>query len=304
MKKTIRTLTTTLALAASLWLLQGCSKDTTTAPVGDTAASAPELPSESTMKFDLDFFGAPTPALDQSLLVASTPSEVAPAMTAGVTATDHENWINAFIRAVYAQLVVYDAVNEPIGAFALAIHSVPQKQGDGSWLWTYIFVDQGTEYDIFLYGTPGPDHATWRMEVSTDNPDFLLDHFVWFEGEAKNDNSSGYWQFYMPVFGSAVAAGTPPTEGTPLMRIDWENLSRREHRLTITVNGPGLENEGDTVEFYESATMGRIDVYDASEATPYNVTWYADGSGSLTVPDYNGGAKACWDTQQRNVECP
>jgi hypothetical protein len=297
-----RTLALALALVSSVYLMAGCSKnDTIALPAGDDdAATAPELPSVSTMKVELDFFGVPAPAVDQSLLVQTSPEGYPQAAAAG----EHENWINAFIRALYVQLVMYDAIKDPVGAFALAIHSVPQRQDDGSFLWTYIFVEDGVDYSIFLYGTPATDRAIWRMEVSTNNPDLPLDHFVWFEGESMRDNSHGFWQFYAPVLpGGAATASTPPTEGEPSIRIDWENLSRTEHRVTVTVNGTGLEGEGDYVEFYNSSEMGKIDFYDASADVLSNITWYADGSGSLTVPDYNGGLQACWDTQQINVEC-
>jgi hypothetical protein len=48
---------------------------------------------------------------------------------------------------------------------------------------------------------------------------------------------------------------------------------------------------------------GSIVYYDASEDTTSDITWFADGSGSLTVPDYNNGDQACWDTEQRNEAC-
>ncbi len=117
-----------------------------------------------------------------------------------------------------------------------------------------------------------------------------------------NDNSGGYWQFYDPIFGGP-AASAPATDGVETARIDWENVSATEHRLTVTVNGEGHEDEGDYLEFYESTATGTIDHYDASEDASSNITWYADGSGSLTVPDYNDGQQACWDTNQEDIDC-
>jgi hypothetical protein len=49
--------------------------------------------------------------------------------------------------------------------------------------------------------------------------------------------------------------------------------------------------------------VSTIDYTDASADVTSNITWYADGAGSLTVPDYNGGGTACWDTRQRDVAC-
>lgn len=287
MNRNARTLTMALVLALGLALVAGCSDDTITVPGGgDETTGAPQLPPQSTMKIELDFFGIDTPQFNTAELAKTTPAEFLESTAAG----DHTNWINAYVRAIWTHLLIYDLLEEPVGAFALAIHSVPQQQEDGSWLWTYIFVEDNVEYSIFLYGTPMTDRVLWRMEVSTNDLEAPLDHLVWFEGEVMKDDSNGYWQFY-------------DLDGSDLLRIDWENLSAVEHRLALTVNGEGHEDEGDTVEFYESATMGSITYYDASELLESEIVWYADGSGSLTVPDYNDGLRACWDQMQVNTAC-
>lgn len=299
MKRTLKQTGILVMVLLAVYLLPGCSSDNEiTSPPEES--NAPELPAMSTMTFDLDFFGAAMPAIDQQSIETGKPGPELQRTTA-VTRT---NWINAVVRALFVQLLMFDALQEPVAAFALAIHSVPQQQADGSWLWTYIFVDDAAEYSIYLYGKPAEDHVEWRMEVSTNLPEFLLDHFVWFDGEAMNDDSGGYWQFYDPIFEAPAAAGAPAaTDGVETMRIDWANPSATEHRLTVTANGVGHEDEGDYLEFYESATMGTIDHYDASEDISSNITWYRDGSGSLTVPDYNDGQQACWNTIQENVDC-
>lgn len=275
----------TMVLAAAA-LIAGCSNDVVdpgndneTAPAG-----APALPPQSTMTFDLNFFGVPAPNVDAQSLVTGKPSNEMLAAAPG----DHSNWINAFIRALYVQLITYDALVHPVAAFALAAHSVPQEVEPGTYLWTYIFVDEGVEYSIFLYGTPGGGSVEWRMEVSTNNPDMPLDHFVWFDGVSHSDDT-GYWQFYEPV---------DPSNGVASVRIDYAPRD-----LRVEINGVGFEDEGNYLHFQESATTGTIDFYDASEDQLSNITWFADGSGSITVPDYNNGEQACWDTEQRNTTC-
>jgi len=282
------TIRTTLA-GLFIWVaLSGCSDDSTTRPDVDND-QAPALPAVSTMKFNLDFYGVASPAVDAQSLATGRPSDAMLQSAAG----DHENWINAYVRAVFIYLTTFDMLEEPIGAFAYAIHSVPQKQDDGSYLWTYIFVDKEIEYSVFLFGTPKLDTVEWRLEVSSNNPALLLDHFVWFSGESKRDDTGGYWQFFEPI---------DATNGVPSVRIDWVN-GLHEDTLTLTVNGVGYENEGDILTFSDSKTTGSIEYFDASEDLTSSINWHSDGTGSLTVPDYNGGAKACWDTEQRNVAC-
>ena len=275
--------------ALVLVVLFGCSNDATS-PSEKNTAKAPALPSAATMALDFDFPAEEQASVSDAEIRAGTPNASTLASNA-----ERNHWINALVRAAYVALVTYDHLEEPAAAFALAIHSVPQLQDDGSYLWTYIFVDHKTdvEYQIFLYGLQGDASVTWRMEVSSNDPALSLDHFVWFTGESANDEHSGYWQFYMPV---------DATTGSETARIDWLKQPG-ERRLTITVNGAGVPNEGDVLDFHRTTAQSTIDYTDASAGITSNITWYPDGSGSLQVPDYNNGEKACWDTRQRDVAC-
>jgi hypothetical protein len=208
-------------------------------------------------------------------------------------AGERQNWINGVVRAIFLQLVTYDILEEPIGAFAVAIHSVPREQPDGSYLWTYIFVEKGQEYSVFLYGKTVAGRVAWRMEVSA--PSLGFDHFMWFDGESAD--TEGFWQFYAPS--PATPAGT--LTGQPVARVDWSNNAGL-NRLRLTANGTG-EESGDYLEFQETSARATVDYFDASAAQQSNLTFHADGSGSLTVPDYNNGIRACWDAERFDAAC-
>jgi len=288
-----------LALIAAVVGLSACSKD----PVGpvDTSrqgSGVPGLPSLSTMQMDLSFFGGDN--VDIASLENGAPSSDLIRRNAG-----RLNFINAAVRVLFVQLVIYDALKAPIGAFAAAIHSIPQAQDDGWYLWTFIFVEDDVDYGIFLYGREAGDHTEWRMEVSANEADLALDHFVWFEGEAQKDHSGGYWQFYAPALepatvGIGTAAATP---GRPSIRIVWLHEPAGSE-LVITVNDEQSPDLGDVVSMFNSPAMGYVEIYDASDDVTSNITWFANGTGSITVPDYNGGENACWDEQQRDTVCP
>jgi hypothetical protein len=290
---------TVLYVLASVVLLgfAACSSDDDT--VSNPAAGGPGLPSMSTMTMDLSFFGIGG--------MGGSASRIGDIEGLRSAAGSKTNWIEAAVRALYVQLTFYDAFEEPIGAFAAAINSIPQPQEDGSWLWTFIFVEDGNDYGIFLYGQEVDDHVDWRMEVSSNHPAFILDHFVWFDGQSQVDGSFGYWQFYNPVLtppASArlyMAAATP---GVPSVRMDWQHFGPRDHSLMLTVNEVGSPDQGDILALYESPTMSTLDYHDEDLQENHNITWYPDGSGDITVPDYNNGQTACWDTNQEDVICP
>ncbi len=288
-----------LCIALMMAIVAGCSNETSVDP--SLELQAPPLPSLSTMAIDLSFFdgagidpqAVSTGDLDRNLL----------ASTQGLKT----NFLNAAVRVLFLDVIVYSAVAQPVAAFALAVHSIPQPQDDGSWLWTYIFVENGNEYAIFLYGTPQDTHVDWRMEVSSDDPAMILDHFTWFEGEACKDDSHGYWQFYEPsgieTEGSFAALRSFDTPGTSSIRIDWENVSHSENRLVLLLNKEGDPAQGSTLTFHNSTAGGSVEFFDASSAATGSIIWRADGSGTIAWPDYNGGVPDCWDVRQDNTEC-
>ena len=170
---------------------------------------------------------------------------------------------------------------------------------------SFVFAEDGIEYRIFLYGMELQTEIDWRMEVSSTDPSFMLDRFVWFDGRSQKDESGGYWQFYYPVFVPlAAAASAAPTAGVPVIRIDWLDAPNGDHLLTILNNEVGGPDESDTVVLSETATISFIEMTDVSIPEVHNITWLADGSGSITVPDYNNGLIACWDQQGKNTVCP
>ncbi len=285
-----------LVVALALLAFAGCSGNETTGP---PQQQAPKLPSVSTMTMDFSFF-------DQTAPNPAGPPNDKDGPGSLVAVAERTNFVNAAARVYFLHFIFWEALNAPVAAFAAAVHSVPQHQPDDSWLWTYIFVDGDVEYDVVLYGTDAGDHTEWRMEVSTNNPSMPLDHFVWFDGEAMKDNSSVYWQFYEPIPTASVAASAAAqTPGKTSIRMEWEKLSDSSHQLTVLNNNPDSPDQGDEIVFSASPTMCSIVFTDASSPDAvYNITWYADGSGSIQVPDYNSGEKACWDTNQFDVVCP
>ncbi len=291
-----------LVLMVALFGVQACSSDDD--PVGpkDDVSNAPALPDMSTMTMDLSFFGLA--GLDQASIERGAPSHEL--LTAG---TGKDNFINAAVRVLFIQLTFCAAFEPPVAAFALAIHSVPQRQDDGSYLWTYIFVDDQVDYSIFLYGKDEGTYVAWRMEVSTNNPEMPLDHFVWFDGEAMKDDSEGYWQFYEPVLEPVMntAAGYAGTPGVRSIRINWVNAPGNVHTLTLLNNKDGADDEGDNLVFASSPAVCSVEFTDVSVGETYSIVWYHDGSGYLLVPDYpeaSPGTQACWDTRQFDVICP
>jgi hypothetical protein len=284
----------------AIFSLLGCSKDNQA--TGPETAKPPDLPSVNTMTMDVDFFN--TAQVDAQSMKIGKLDESDASLNALKL-----NFLNAAVRVFFLNLVAHAALTEPVAAFVTAIHSVPQYQQDGSWLWTYVYVDDhNSEYSIFLRGKRLDTCVAWSMEVSSNDPDMLLDHFLWFDGEVETGGHSGYWQFYEPessaVTDVMVFAGNETgTPGVKCIRIDWQNESAIERRLAFLTNKPGDPSEGSELVFEEALEMASIDFYDAANGNSGTIVWYRDGSGSIEWPDYKDGIKSCWDVWQYDADC-
>jgi hypothetical protein len=94
------------------------------------------------------------------------------------------------------------------------------------------------------------------------------------------------------------------TPGVASVRVDWQSGPQGNHALSVFVDEVGSPDENATLTLVEGPTGNTFEYYDDDTQETHNVTWYADGSGSITVPDHNGALMACWDAQQENAVCP
>ncbi len=261
-----------LAAILALALLAGCSDDNPTLP-GQSQEQAPTLPDPGMLTMDLHFFDGGK-ALDKAF--------------------GQQNFYNAYLRAVIVSAATELILAPPIAAFSLALHTTPTPQSDGSWLWIYTWSRDGDEARIRLRGAlAGADSVAWELRVTFDEGGQHFENELWFDGTTTDDGNTGHWTFYDFKQDGSPAVG----------ELDWrgEDADHAQLRLAALAG----DDAGDSITFTADGDERRIDYVDAPEAQTWYVRWNeADGTGSLQVPDYNGGQEACWDEQQFDVECP
>jgi hypothetical protein len=258
-----RTGAAALAIAALL-LAVGCvSEDSPTAP----RSEAPALPDTSDFSIDFGLFAGPEKAIEAS----------------------QQNFLNAAIRVAVIKTVTDIVLTPPIAAFALALHSVPTRQPDGSWLWVYTWVYGAEEAQIRLRGEPDDDGSNWELRV-TAPADGVVNE-LWFDGETSRWGEEGHWDFY-----DFNKPGDPNVG-----RLEWKSEGSRKEVSFLDL----YTNPGDELSYREDGADRSIDFSDASAATEWFIRWNEEiGRGSLRVPDYNDGEEACWDELRNDVECP
>lgn len=270
MRNSLRRLAVTLSLFVLLLPGAGCVSDSPTGPDTGSSQQTPVLPAAQKLDFNYSFFTEP--------------------MGKGAEAT-RQNYFNARIRVAIVQVVTEFMLTPPVAAFALAIHSVPSLQDDGSYIWTYTWVNGSEEAQIRLRGLPKTDRVEWELRVTAPHENPPIDNRVWFEGETRNDGETGFFRFHdFKQSGEPVVA-----------RIDWDSGPGFEE-LAFT----GLDdNPGDKLSYRMDGAEHEIEYVDASASDDWFVRWNSDtGAGSVKAPDYNDGQEACWDERQEDAPCP
>ena len=272
-------LATLALLALFVPALTGCGKEPT-API-KVASNAPALPPTASMKFDFAFFNQKGAAQTY----AAHPNGVSSTAVAS----------NAVVRVVYINLTVADVFTPPIQALQAALSKDPVLGDDGWFMWTYVFNNAGHDVTLHLRGRVDGAVVTWRMQVTDPQASPPMQDFLWFTGETRLQNDRGFWTFNDRRNGATVAVA----------RIDWNNVSERDRSLTfrnVDNSSPDLD---DSLEYRVADARVTVTFHDASAQQNADITWNeSTGEGSLMVPDYNGGERACWDNAQQNRVCP
>ena len=277
----MKTRIVTLALLALFVpLLAGCGKEPT-AP--SAAKTAPALPPATSAKFDFGFFQRTGGA------------QAFAAHPEGVKSTEAKsNWINAAVRVIFINLTVADLFSAPVLALDAALQQTPVLGDDGWYVWRYSFTDKGHAISLRLRARIDGAVVTWQMYASDPQAQPVLQDFLWFTGESRLTNDRGFW-----VFNDLRDAQT-----IPVARIDWNNASATRRSLVFSNIETGSADLGDRLEYQLDGSIASVLFHDASEHQEADIQWNeSTGTGSLQVPDYNGGLRACWDERQENMVC-
>ncbi|MEZ4388900.1 MAG: hypothetical protein R3D98_15250 [Candidatus Krumholzibacteriia bacterium] len=246
--------------------LAGCADDSSSPTT--PAAEAPVLPDPARLTFDFSFFDEAA-GLDQTK-----------------AAGRYDHFVNAYLRVALLDLLARLALTPPVTAFAAALHTPPSHQDDGAWIWVYTHVDGDQELRIRLRGLPIAGGVEWELRVTAPG----LDNAVWFTGTTANDGAEGAWTFRDPATDPELEVAT----------IAWGQGAAGRFLSFEVLAG---EDAGDQLTFFDNDPEYSVTHLDADLDRRSFITWWADGHGSLQVPDHNGGAVACWDAAFMNAAC-
>lgn len=276
MKRSFTNRLLSAALIAALMFMTACEKNPTEAD----NKQPPNLPPQSSMAMDLSDF-------NQAL-----PKGQADATTVGM------NFITARLTVATINLGVAALLSVPTLTFAAAISQQPVLQSDGKFHWIFNVSDAGKTFQADLAGwidVPA-NEAVFEMRITTTGVSPALTNFLWYEGRAKIDNKTGYWEIYDAL---------RPTSAIKVLRIDWQAPDQSNATLELSAVEQGVPTFGDKVTYNVAGSSRSVIYKDASANATITILWDAlTKAGSITAPTYNNGNKACWDSQLNDVTCP
>ena len=250
---------------------------------------------------DVDVSEAPPLPPDASMVVdLSTFDETVPGAPGAASTVSYKNFRNAATRVSAIGSALIAAATVPAAVFTAARLNEPTSEGDNTWVWSYSVTVDYITFTAALTGIQNSDKSIdWSMVMSADAPLRPVQDFVWYTGTSNVTNLEGSWQFYDM---------TTPTEQNPTITIDW-TASEDDGKAKLTVENVDTradsEYAGDVLDYDATENDAAVLSYeDSSEGEVWDITWNLDtGEGSLKVPEYNNGEKACWDANKQDAEC-
>jgi hypothetical protein len=259
-------------LSAVLVLSLSCKK-------GD---DSPDLPPAGSLAVAID-------ALNAAPLEAKN----APTGTAAAP-EDYLNFANAWVRVKVVQFFSGLVIVLPAAAIVAALQTSPRKEGD-RWIWSVTVQDTTADLEVAASLVSGFD-----IDLYITNNE--LNRYLWVEGNFGDGSGTGEWVLHDPEIDGADDRA---------LSIQWTYVSDTDRALTYEILSPrpNAQNEtftGDTFTYSVLDTTATLEYEDADDPGVVAViSWdTVSGAGSIQVPGFNGGAKACWDQLFENLDCP
>lgn len=172
-----------------------------------------------------------------------------------------------------------------------AVASVTPTVENGVWLWNALRVVNGQPIRLRLSGTPAGQTVAWRMETAGGTDPFA----TFYTGTTALDGRSGSWRLFYPD------APEGASDGVLSATFNVPTDTRRTLGFAIP---DGRDGAGSEVDYVADGDSRRFDWTRQPEGIRTVVAWNEPtGAGWIEADDYNGGGRACWDSDRQDSPC-
>ena len=264
--KRLLSLSTALLVVASL---AGCDNS-------NPEDEAPQLIAPDLFEVDTNFFST------------------APTASAKVESKEHV--INGALRVWPVSVVVSASLILPAAVTNAALQDEPEFV-DGAWRWESTATFNANSVTFGLNAEPERNGHNWSAVLSyyDAGSQSQLDNFELYSGRTQNGGTEGNWSLYLPIEGVS----------TNVLNADFVRDSETDKSITFSIPATADENAGDSVTYTVDGDSRLFIWTQVGQGVTHTVEWNdATGEGSITATNYNGGQKACWDSNQDDIPCP
>jgi hypothetical protein len=271
------------------------------APESDTA-KPPEIPPLSTFIIDFSEFLSPDQSssnpvgAEQSLQFVSLNLGNDDWLSPESPAPEQKNWNFAALNVGFWNAVLFVGLVIPVAAFIESFNHSPEQQPDYTWVWTYEVPINEDLYTAELEGRFIDSGVRWEMYISKEGE---YSDFQWYYGESNLPATEGFW-----------ILKKNPADPTELLRIDWHrDIAEASSDIKYTNIVPGGPENGGYI-FYEVTAGTPYDrLYEIHNKGKDNITYIQWNSATMEggvrdLQHFGDSDWRCWDSSQKDIECP
>lgn len=230
----------------------------------------PELPSPETMTIDMS---------EMESVSSKAPAKVA-----------ESNFNVALLTVGVTKIILEANLAIPKALVTAAQNASVESTGDGEWEWNYVTDANSQNFGVRLTASiDDSEQVLWNFYVT--NSFGNLEDALFFTGTSDLEGNSGNWTYFDLNSQNEVST------------IEWERTDNSVS-VRLDVESDRNDNLGDYISYEFDGTLKTVTFFDASENATTTISFNIEtNTGFIISPNYNEGAKSCWDENLNNIVC-
>lgn len=217
-------------------------------------------------------------------------SEMESASNKTVAKSAESNFNTALLAAGVAKVILEANLAIPKVLITAAQDETAEVVNNSEWEWSFDTAANGQNFGVRLTANAeSTDEVTWNFYVT--NSVLNLDNQLFFTGTSDFDATSGTWTYFDLESGQEISVVT------------WQR-SENSASVMLEVESDRNDNLGDTISYEFDGTVKTVVFTDVSEDETTTISFNTETiAGFIISPNYNNGAKSCWDENLNNTTC-
>ena len=217
-------------------------------------------------------------------------SEMEMASSKAVAKSAESNFNTALVAAGVAKIILEANLAIPKALITAAQDETADAVNNTEWEWSFDTAANGQNFGVRLTANAeSNDEVMWNFYVTNSVLD--LDDQIFFSGTSDYEATSGTWTYFNLETGREVSVVT------------WQR-TEDSTSVTLDVESDRNNNLGDSISYEFDGTVKTVVFVDVSEDETTTISYNTETmTGFIISPNYNNGAKSCWDENLNNTTC-